>query len=172
MFTFVIIIVIIWIIVASSKAKRKPDKRDEKKIEADIIALPDFCLVAKPMTDFNKWMNLSFKGTRELNKFEYKNKILTITLKDGSSLSAPLSAMKTAFQDVKGEPFTVVVEANGKTIAFYEMVGIFDKSQWELIYRVMCLSGETYGREVFTDAYKYTKTASNVVSIVRFLNKL
>lgn len=170
MITLLIIIGVIVLLIKSLS----PDKKNYAEDEAMANSIPPFELVARPMSTFNKFVNMSFGGAHEVSYFSFNNHVVTIELKNGASLCGYLYNMTVKF-DQSGpspsEPLVVTVKVDGQKIKFYEMKGIYTSDEWELMFRVLSLASKTYGVDYFKSR-KINIQVHRVKGIVNLINKL
>lgn len=163
---FLTLLIIIIVIICIVKAN-KPDKKDAQKVSKRILKLPKIYLKSKKMSSFDKFMNLAYDDSSILSSFVYENGSITLTMGNGKVLCTPLSATTVRFEKYKKYPINVSVSASGQKVKFYEMDNFYSNKEWELIYRVLCLAGVTYGTDIF-----WYWNISDVGSIIKILNSM
>ncbi|MCM1077467.1 MAG: hypothetical protein NC411_08930 [Bacteroides sp.] len=156
MITLIIIGCIIYVIVATKKANT-PDDKDSAKVMEDISKIPDIYFYAQPMNGFNRFLNMSYDGSREIRFFGYSNGLVTIKMKNGQILRSHLKDMLVRFDKPKNYPVTVAISSPEAKVDFYEMTNLKEK-EWETIYHILSLARTTYG----TDIFKYSSLDKNL----------
>lgn len=147
MITLFIIIVIVCIIWGCKK-----DKHNVAEDATTLASIPSFTVTAKPMSTFSKVMNLAYDDNQLLQSFSYSNQLVVIRMKSGKTISCPLVNLSVAFQKQTGNIF-YTVKGCGVKIDFYQTTNISDK-EWDAINSILCLAGETYGRDMFSKTAK------------------
>lgn len=166
MFTLLIIVLmIICVIMASRK-----DKHNIREDEEALSRIPPFYVQAEEMGTFSKILNLAVDKSQLLAYFCYNNGGITVTTEDGNSIGGPLCGLFVDFQKLNGL-ISYTISGYGKSICFYQTTNISDK-QWDAINAVLCLAGETRGKEIFSKSAKVAGGISTAIKAINFLNKL
>lgn len=148
MFTLLIIIFIVWVVIVSCKK----DKHNVAEDASKLASIPSFSVYAKPMDTFSKMMNLAYDKNQLLKSFSYSNREVVICMESGKTLSCLLANMYVEFQKSQGL-ICYTIKGNGEKLYFYQTTNVSDK-EWDAINSILCLAGETYGRDMFSKAAK------------------
>lgn len=162
MITLIIIAIIIWAVISACTT----DKKDEKKVQEEIQLLPRIDFKAKDLSSFQKFMNLAYDDSSVLTAFLYEQGYVRLTMKNGKILLAPLSKIEAHFVKNSGLIF-VTVKCEGEEVSFYEMSKLYSNQEWEVIYRVLCLAGTTYGTDIFSSWNKNIGKVNSILKIVK-----
>ncbi|MGJ0550370.1 hypothetical protein [Phocaeicola vulgatus] len=163
MITFIIIIIVLCLIFGN-----KADKKNIQKDNEEIDKLPRIYFKSKNLTGTQKFLNLAFFDNEILNSFLYDNKRITLVMKNGRVVSAPLQEVEVHFTKTKGI-IEVTVKGGNSKIEFREMDHLFSHQEWEVIYRVLSLAGTTYGKDIFSDWNKNLGTVNSILKAMKFL---
>lgn len=162
MITLIIIVCVVLVIFSS--------KKDKHNVEEDASALakiPSFTVKAKPMSGFSKFLNLAYDDNQLIQTFSFSNQTVDIRMKGGKKMSANLSNVYVEFQKVNGLVY-YKVKGNGVTLDFYQTTNITNK-EWDAINGILCLAGETHGRDMFSKTAKrlgYINTALKAIKLI------
>lgn len=161
MFTLLFIILIVIVIVSYNTKDKRVENADEK-----IQELPPIHFYSKHQDSGARfWTGELFQSNGNiLKEFNYCQGMLTLTMKNGDSLSGLLSAMTVRFEKVSFDIY-ITVNLDGKKVKIIE-VGNFSDSQWETMIEVLMLAGTTYGAGIFSSAYKNMSRANLVLKII------
>ena len=140
-----IIIIVIGIIIYSALT---PNNKTQGEINQAKHQLPNIYLQARNMGGLLKTLNFAFDDSVILQHFSYENGVVTLTMKNGTIMKAPLSDMEVSFDALVNEIHTTIF-ANGRKqkVITYDN---FNKHDWEVILRVLALASKTYGTSFLT----------------------
>lgn len=138
MITFIIIVVLIYF---AYKEANTPDKKgSQDEIDTAINQLPEIHLKGKPVSGLDAF----FYGKGYcLDRFDFKNGKLTMSLQNGKVFSGLLRNYTFRFEKIKGI-INIKLEINGKSTTFSYVEGLFTKDEWTAICGVMLCAGKTY----------------------------
>ena len=95
-----------------------------------------------------KTLNFAFDDSVILQHFSYENGVVTLTMKNGTIMKAPLSDMEVSFDALVNEIHTTIFAYGRKQkVITYDN---FNKHEWEVILRVLALASKTYGTSFLT----------------------
>ena len=135
-----IIIIVIGIIIYSALT---PNNKTQGEINQAKHQLPNIYLQARNMGGLLKTLNLAFDDSVILQHFSYENGVVTLTMKNGAIMKAPLSDMEVSFDALVNEIHaTIFAYGRKQKVITYDN---FNKHEWEVILRVLALAGKTYG---------------------------
>ena len=165
MFTLLIITLTVCAIVASIKEYNTKDKRSDTS-DQKIQELPPIHIHSLRNSTGKKLLTMEFFESNNaiLEDFNYNNGYLTLTMRNGKSITGLLSQMAVRFTDNNGF-IAVSVKSNGKEVSFSKLDN-FTADQWDTIINVLMLAGTTYGSNIFGSAYKNMKRANLVMKII------
>lgn len=162
MITLIIIIAVVLAIISINS----PDKKNEKKVQEEIQRLPKIDFKANNLTGFQKFINLAYDESSVLTEFQYEQEYVKLTMRNGKTLFAPLSKMEVHFTKNSGL-IVVTVKYREDKISFYEMSKLYSNQEWEVIYRVLCLAGVTYGSDIFSSFNKNLGKVNTILKILK-----
>lgn len=87
-------------------------------------------------------------------------------MKNGKTLIASLSKMEVRFVKNRGL-ISVTVKCEGEEVSFYGMSKLYTDQEWEVIYRVLCLAGTTYGTSIFSGWNKNIGKVNTILKIIK-----
>lgn len=163
MITFLIIVLVLYLIFGNKK-----DKHNPKKDAIALSKIPAFTVNAKPMGGFTKFLNLAYSSSQILKRFSYSQERVEILLESGDCISADLAALSVVFEKTKGL-VTYYVYYQKQKISFYQTTNISNK-EWDAISSVLCLAGETQGRDIFSNFTKYSGYVSSAIKAINHLS--
>ena len=166
MITILIIGLVIWALYASFT----PDKKDHQKVREEIEKLPRIYFKGKELGEINKFLNLAYDDSRIMKSFLYDKGQVTLTMKNGTILTAPLSSMVVYFQKAKLSPIEVTIHYRDRDIYFYEMHGLYSSKEYEVIYKILSLANTTYGTDIFNEWNKNLSKVNSILKIMKYLN--
>ncbi len=168
MITFIIIFAIVYgVIMTFSNDKSQKDQiRDAKKA----MQLPDYYFQGKTLSSAERAANLwpNDKDILDIFQFSSADSSIYLKMKDGRSISCPLSKLEVHFNKW-GNLYRFVCIYGGTEFSFYQYDYVFTKEQYDTIINVLLLAGTTHGRLVVSS---FNKTLSKVNTAAKVLNKL
>ena len=160
-----IIIIVIGIIIYSALT---PNNKTQGEINQAKHQLPNIYLQARNMGGLLKTLNFAFDDSVILQHFSYENGVVTLTMKNGTIMKAPLSDMEVSFDALVNEIHTTIFAYGRKQkVITYDN---FNKHEWEVILRVLALASKTYGTSVLTG--NVGDTQYNIQQILKELNRI
>lgn len=136
-----ILIIIIVIVIAIFSFK--PQQKTQGEIHQVKCQLPNIYLQSRNMGGLLRTMNLAFDDASILQYFAYENGVVTLTMKNGATLKAPLANMEVSYSSYISS-IKMDISAYNRTLNVIQFDN-FNKHEWEVIIRVMALAGKTYG---------------------------
>ena len=136
-----ILIIIIVIVIAIFSFK--PQQKTQGEIHQVKCQLPNIYLQSRNMGGLLRTMNLAFDDASILQYFAYENGVVTLTMKNGATLKAPLENMEVSYSSYISS-IKMDISAYNRTLNVIQFDN-FNKPEWEVIIRVMALAGKTYG---------------------------
>lgn len=158
---FLIIVIFIILVIVSLKPKQKSQN---EMVQAQ-NSLPNIYLQARNMGGLLRTMNLAFDDASILQYFAYENGIVTLTMKNGATLKAPLANMEVSYSSYISS-IKMDVSAYNRTLSVIQFDN-FNKHEWEVIVRVMALAGKTYGTSFIVG--NISNTQYNIQQILKEL---
>lgn len=165
MFIVIIVIICVWVLIASNT----PDKKDKEKVKEEIEKLPRILLKSKNLSGWEKFVNLAYDDSTILKSFLYDNGFVTLTMQSGAKLTASLSSMQVIFTKVNSLIEVTVSDRNSK-IKFYEMAYLYSNQEWEVIYKVLSLANTTYGTDIFSNWNKNMGKVNSILKIIKYFS--
>ena len=160
-----IIIIVIGIIIYSALT---PNNKTQGEINQAKHQLPNIYLQARNMGGLLKTLNFAFDDSVILQHFSYENGVVTLTMKNGAIMKAPLSDMEVSFDALVNEIHTTIFAYGRKQkVITYDN---FNKHEWEVILRVLALAGKTYGTSFLTG--NVGDTHKNIEQILKELARI
>lgn len=160
-----IIIIVIGIIIYSALT---PNNKTQGEINQAKHQLPNIYLQARNMGGLLKTLNFAFDDSVILQHFSYENGVVTLTMKNGAIMKAPLSDMEVSFDVLVNEIHTTIFAYGRKQkVITYDN---FNKHEWEVILRVLALAGKTYGTSFLTG--NVGDTHKNIQQILKELARI
>ena len=130
-----LIIIVIGIIIYASVT---PSNKTQGEISQVKNQLPNIYLQARNMGGLLKTLNLAFDDSVILQHFSYENGVVTLTMKNGATMKAPLADMEVSFDALVNETHaTIVAYSRKQKVITYDN---FNKYEWEIILRVLALA--------------------------------
>lgn len=136
-----ILIIIIVIVIAIFSFK--PQQKTQGEIHQVKCQLPNIYLQSRNMGGLLRTMNLAFDDASILQYFAYENGVVTLTMKNGATLKAPLANMEVSYSSYISS-IQMDISAYNRTLKVIQFDN-FNKHEWEVIIRVLALAGKTYG---------------------------
>lgn len=165
-----IVIIIIAICCSFMSPKDKKSKKQLAKNEEFLAKLPDIFYKAHEMSSTEKALNLWPSNKDLLDIFQYtsENRNIYLKMKDGRSISCPLSELDVEFDKVHKTYIYRIVVKNGKTkFSFYGFEYVFTKKQWDVIFSTLTLAGITRNVSIMGKAYKNMEKAATILKIIK-----
>lgn len=138
MITFIIIVITIILIVKASK----PDKHNTAKDHTSIARNPAFTIYGKETSPMEQLSDVIL-SEHVIVIFEFNNGKISIQFKDGGTFSAALSDMSVTFMYTNHRRFACM-KAHGQEKWIQESKKILTNEEWNRIFNLLTLSGETY----------------------------
>lgn len=161
---FILIVLFIIVVIVSLKPKQKSQN---EMVQAQ-NSLPNIYLQERNMGGLLKTLNLAFDDSVVLQYFSYENGVVTLTMKNGATMKAPLSDMEVSYSTYVSEIHaTVVAYGRKQKVITYDN---FNKHEWEVILRVLALAGRTYGTSFLVG--NVDNTQKNIREILKELNRI
>ena len=101
-----LIIIVIGIIIYASVT---PSNKTQGEISQVKNQLPNIYLQARNMGGLLKTLNLAFDDSVILQHFSYENGVVTLTMKNGATMKAPLADMEVSFEAFVNETHVKIV---------------------------------------------------------------
>lgn len=161
---FILIVLFIIVVIVSLKPKQK----SQNEMFQAQNSLPNIYLQARNMGGLLRTMNLAFDDASILQYFAYENGIVTLTMKNGATLKAPLANMEVSFSSYISS-IKMDVSAYNRTLSVIQFDN-FNKHEWEVIIRVMALAGKTYGTSFIVG--NISNTEYNIQQILKELRHI
>lgn len=160
-----IIIIIIGIIIYASVT---PNNKTQGEIRQVKNQLPNIYLQSRNMGGLLRTMNLAFDDASILQYFSYENGVVTLTMKNGATLKAPLANMEVSYSTYISDIKMDISAYNRKVsvIAFDN----YNEHEWEVIIRVLALAGKTYGTSFIVG--NISNTEYNIQQILKELRHI
>lgn len=160
-----IIIIIIGIIIYASVT---PNNKTQGEIRQVKNQLPNIYLQSRNMGGLLRTMNLAFDDASILQYFSYENGVVTLTMKNGATLKAPLANMEVSYSTYISDIKMDISAYNRKVsvIAFDN----YNEHEWEVIIRVLALAGKTYGTSFIVG--NISNTEYNIQQILKKLRHI
>ena len=161
-----IIIIVIGIIIYASVT---PSNKTQGEISQVKNLLPNIYLQSRNMGGLLRTMNLAFDDSSILQFFSYENGVVTLTMKNGATLKAPLANIEVGYSTYISD-VQMTVAAYNRTLNIITFDN-FNKHEWEIIVRVLALAGKTYGTGILIG--NYSNTQYNIQQIqkeLRYIN--
>lgn len=160
-----IIIIVIGIIIYSALT---PNNKTQGEINQAKHQLPNIYLQARNMGGLLKTLNFAFDDSVILQHFSYENGVVTLTMKNGAIMKAPLSDMEVSFDALVNETHaTIVAYGRKQKVITYDN---FNKYEWEVILRVLALASKTYGTSLLIGSLDNTEY--NIKQILKTMNRI
>ena len=160
-----LIIIVIGIIIYASVT---PSNKTQGEISQVKNQLPNIYLQARNMGGLLKTLNLAFDDSVILQHFSYENGVVTLTMKNGATMKAPLADMEVSFEAFVNETHVKIVAYGRKQKVITD--DNFNKYEWEIILRVLALAGKTYGTSMLIGSLDNTQY--NIKQILKTLNRI
>lgn len=171
MITLIIIVIVIVVIVNISKTS-KPDKYNMNVKQTTIRQYPAFTIYGKPLSKMEQ-MSEVILSEHVVVSFVYNNGQVDIRFKDGGFFSAALSNMSVTFMYTKQKRLACM-KALGQEKWIQESRTIMTENEWDQIFNLLILAGETYYADTITKKSREEKDtlerAYNIYKFNRFLN--
>lgn len=135
--------ILIIIIIVIAIFAFKPQQKTQGEIHQVKCQLPNIYLQSRNMGGLLRTMNLAFDDASILQYFAYENGVVTLTMKNGATLKAPLANMEVSYSSYISS-IQMDISAYNRTLKVIQFDN-FNKHEWEVIIRVMALAGKTYG---------------------------
>lgn len=170
MFTFCIIVFIIILIIARYQDDKKSNK-ELARIEYQTQQLPDLYFCMHQMTSTQKVLNLWPSDNDILQSFKYEanTRVITLTMKDGRSITCPLSELFVDFDKVQSM-YRFEVKYGGSKFSFYQYAYIYTDKEWDIIISVLTLAGHTRNVSIMGSTYKNLSRASTILKIIKAIS--
>lgn len=136
--TLLIIIVVAIVFFASIT----PNKKTQGEIYQAKNSLPNIYLQSRGMGGLVRTLNLAFDDSSILEYFAYENGIVTLKMKNGSTLKAPLAQMEVTYSTYVSV-IKMTITAYGRTLDVIAFDN-YNDHEWNVIIRIMALAGKTY----------------------------
>lgn len=161
MITLGLIIIIIIAIVSYNKKDKRPANAD-----AQISQLPPIRLCSSQEGTGSRFISgeLFESDSNVLREFRHEHGNISIVMKNGKTLSAPLRYITVRAEKV-GAAYTLTVSYSNNKITISK-IGNFSSTDWDTIIGVLSLAGTTYGMEIFGSTYKNISRAATVAKII------
>ena len=144
----------------------QPKNKTEKEIQKATSELPNIYLHSKDMGGLIKTLNFAFDNSLILQYFAYENGVVTLKMKDGTTMKAPLDKMEVRY-DTSSKMVKMKIKAYDKIVKISSYDN-FREREWEIIFRVLALSRTTYGTNLLLG--NYSNPRYNVQKILQRLN--
>lgn len=166
---FIIIIVIVVACIANSTDSKS--KKELARIEEETLQLPDLYFRMHEMTTAQKAFNLfpSDKDLLDIFKYEANTRNITLTMKDGRSVTCPLSELYVQFDKVSGH-YRFVIKNSGTKFSFYKFNYVFTDKEWDIIIGVLMLAGQTSNISIMGSTYKNLSKANTILKIIKAIS--
>lgn len=174
MITLLIIIMII--AICSTYKKDKKSKKQLAKNEECLSKLPDMYYTANKnnLSSLDKFF-ISDKDMLEVFQYTSSSRSIYLKMKDGRSISCPLSELDVRFDKVKifssvRKVYYAYCKHGSTNFSFYEFPEVFTSKQWEVIFSTLTLAGTTRNVDIMGSAYKNMERANTVLKIIKALS--
>ncbi|MDE6722278.1 MAG: hypothetical protein K2J84_09070, partial [Bacteroidaceae bacterium] len=171
--TMLFLFIVIIIIAICCGFMSPKDKKQLAKNEECLAKLPDIFYKAHEMSSTEKALNLWPSNKDLLDIFQYtsENRCIYMKMKDGRSISCPLSELDVEFDKVARTSLYRIVVRNGKTkFSFYGFEYVFTKKQWDVIFSTLTLAGITRNASIMGKAYKNMEKAATILKIIKAIS--
>ena len=161
MVTLLVIIGIICLIISYNSKDKRSSSADQQ-----IHELPPIHFHSLRNSTAKKFLTLElFESNKAiLEDFNYNNGYLTLTMRNGKSISGPLNQMTVRFEKMSG--FIVITVSSQRRKVQFSNYDNFTADQWDTIISVLMLAGTTYGAYIFGSTYKNMNRATLAMKII------
>ena len=171
MITIIIIVIVIIVVVNISKSS-KPDKYNIEVKHTAIKQYPAFTIYGKNLSKMDQLSEVIL-SEHVIVSFVHNNGHVDIRFKDGGFFSAALSEMSVTFMYTKKRRIACL-KAHGQEKWIQEARTLMTENEWDQIFNLLILSGETYYADTISKKSREETDAlervSKVYKINRFLN--
>lgn len=166
MITLLIIIGVAICIYNATHADHKSSKQKMEQ-ESAIENLPDIYLRAHQMTSGQKALNLwpSDRDLLEIFQYTRAGKVVYLKMKDGRSISCPLSDLDVYFDKSKSL-YRIVVTYKQMKFSFYSYDFVFTSNEYNTIYNTLLLAGKTHNAAIMGQTYKNIAAAGKILKVI------
>ena len=162
---FILTVLFIIVVIAAFKSNQKT----QGEITQTINSLPNIYLQSRGMSGLVRTLNLAFEDSSILHSFTYENGIVTLLMKDGTTLKAPLSQLEVSYGTYIKIPQMTIKSYNQKVTVI--ACDNFNKHEWNVILRTMALARKTSGSALVLD-FNASNTQANIQKILKELNRI